>query len=171
MARRMLLMFLVLSLVSCAAVGERIEARRWYDLGLEQREAGRHMEAEESFKRAISISPGYAAAHDGLGGVYLNTGRQEEAVESFERAVELKPGNVGYLKNLAEAYAGALRYQKAIDTLTRALELRPGDSGLRFSLGMVYLMKGDRALAMEEYKVLRRTDPERAAELWELILR
>jgi tetratricopeptide (TPR) repeat protein len=164
-------MFLLLALVSCAAMGDRMEARRWHDLGLEHSEAGRNMEAEESFRRAISISPGYAGAHDGLGRVYLDTGRNEEAIESFERAVELKPGNVGYLKNLAEAYARTSRYQKSIKTLTRALELRPGDSGLRFSLGMVYLMKGDRALAMEEYKVLRRTDPELAAELWELILR
>ncbi|MEJ2314168.1 MAG: tetratricopeptide repeat protein [Nitrospirota bacterium] len=137
MAGKTLLLFLVISLVSCAAVGDMKEARRWHDLGIEHSKAGR----------------------DG------------EAVESFEKAVELTPNNVGYLKDLAEAYATTSRYQDSIDALTRALELRPGDTELRYSLGMVYLKKGDRALAMEEYKVLRRTDPELAAKLWERILK
>lgn len=169
--RKIIPVLIILPLISCASVGDRMDARYWKDLGFEHMEAGRYEMAEEAFKEAITIKPSYVDAQNGLGMVYLKTGQFGKAIESFRIAVDLKPVEEASLHNLAEAYAKAGRYEQSLDTLNRALEIRPDDPLTHFRLGVVYMMKGDRAAAMEEYKILRRTDPERASQLWELILR
>ncbi len=167
--KRIIPLLLALMVVSCAA-GKQ-SSRYWNDMGLEHKDAGRYGDAEEAFGRAISINPRNVEAHNNLGRIYFKTKQYEKAIESFKRAIELKPDAIGTYNNLAESYAKLERFDEAIQTFRDALEIKPDDTQTRFGLGIVYLMKGDRESALEEYKVLRRLDKQRAEALFDMILK
>jgi TolB-like protein/tetratricopeptide (TPR) repeat protein len=97
--------------------------------------------AEESFRRAIELNPGYATAHQWYA-LFLNArGRSEDALEELRKAEELDPLSPAVKSAVAEAHYFARRYGEATAASRKALELDPD-----FILG--YLNLG-RALEMQ----------------------
>ena len=60
-------------------------------------EQGNLNEAIEAFKKAISIKPDYAEAHNNMGIVYYKHGETEAAISAYQNAINTNP-------NYAEAY-------------------------------------------------------------------
>jgi tetratricopeptide (TPR) repeat protein len=52
----------------------------YYNLGITYAKSGRHQEAIEAYKQAISIKPDYVDAHYSLGVVYYGSGKYQEAI-------------------------------------------------------------------------------------------
>ncbi len=97
--------------------------------------------AEESFRRAIELNPGYATAHQWYA-LYLSArGRSEDALAELRKAEELDPLSPAVKSAVAEAHYFARRYGEAATASQKALELDPN-----FILG--YLNLG-RALEMQ----------------------
>jgi TolB-like protein/Tfp pilus assembly protein PilF len=97
--------------------------------------------AEEAFRRAIELNPGYATAHQWYA-LYLNArGRSEDALEELRKAEALDPLSPAVKSAVAEAHYFARRYGEAAAASQKALELDPN-----FILG--YLNLG-RALEMQ----------------------
>jgi protein involved in polysaccharide export with SLBB domain len=69
----------------------RAEAKRLYKEAVKYGLAGLFSQAVEIFQRSISLDPGNADAHFGLGHAYYDLKQWSKAVEGFERAVELNP--------------------------------------------------------------------------------
>jgi len=65
---------------------------------------GQHLQAMESFKKAIELAPDYALAFRSLGIGYRVQGLADEAIAVWERALELSPGEDFLLYNLGEAH-------------------------------------------------------------------
>jgi tetratricopeptide (TPR) repeat protein len=63
---------------------------------------GRDEEAAGYFVRALSLDPGYAQAHDGLGQVRQRQGNTSEALRHFREAARLAPGNADARRHLAD---------------------------------------------------------------------
>jgi serine/threonine protein kinase/Tfp pilus assembly protein PilF len=107
------------------------------------------VEAEREFKRAIELTPGYAAAHLWYAIYLAAMGRLDEAETEINRAQELDPlslpimTNVGWIDHLSR------RYDRAIEAYKKALEMEPNFILARRRLGHTYEQKAmfDEAIA------------------------
>ena len=70
---------------------------------------------------------------------------------------------------MGEAFLRMDRYREASEAFTEAVRLAPDDAAAHYGLGRTALAAGNRGLALEEYRVLKRLDPIRGAELFSAI--
>jgi tetratricopeptide (TPR) repeat protein len=122
--KRLISIVCIVFAVSCAT--GRNTAGYWNGIGLEHKEAGRYVDAEAAFKRAISLKPDNVKAE-----------RFEEAIEIFRDALEINPddpqtrfglGVVHLMKGDREA---ALEEYKVLRRLDKQLAERLFDLILR----------------------------------------
>lgn len=90
-------------------------ARLAFALGVALQEYGAHVEAEEHYRLAVRLAPGYAAAWNNLGVTYASRGRYADALDAFVHALRLGPGERG-------ACANAQRAAAALGTRPRELD-------------------------------------------------
>lgn len=125
------------------------------NLGLAYETAGDFPNAEESFWRAATESPGRPGAHANLGVLYYKSDRYEKAVSSLDRALALAddPARRSFI-----AYNLGLTYRKlgqpalSIQAFTTAVELNPGYYKAYNSLGNSLLELGRVDEAIENYR-------------------
>jgi DNA-binding winged helix-turn-helix (wHTH) protein/tetratricopeptide (TPR) repeat protein len=107
--------------------------------------------AEESFVKAVALSPNYAEAHHWYAIYLANIGRHEEAFREAEMAVDLDP--LSLLMNMTAAlnfYTGR-QYDRAIVQLKTVIEMDQHFPAARSVLGNVYVQKGMFAEALSQY--------------------
>jgi len=138
-------------------------------LGKVHMELGHHPQAIESYQRALRLRPNSADAHLSLGLALSSLGKYEEAMQAFQRAKELDPGIAETQVLTGKSYLQAGMYPQAIECFKDAVETDQGHAQAYFNLGRAYLRVGDRALAMEQQRVLQGLDPRRAEQLLLLI--
>jgi tetratricopeptide (TPR) repeat protein len=144
-------------------------AEAYLGLGTAYGNLGHWQEAIEAYKQAIRIKQDYAEAHYGLGAAYSNLGRWQEALESCNHAIQIKPDYAEAYHNLSSAYGNLGRWQEATESCKHAIQIRPDYAGAHYNLGLVYLHVGDKDSALEEYKILKTLDVEKANKLFNLI--
>ena len=83
------------------------------------------VEAEQAFRRAIELHPGYANAHQWYGNFLSVMGRADEAVAVFERALALDPLSALKYAALGWGCYFARRYQRGEEECRRGVELEP----------------------------------------------
>ena len=83
------------------------------------------VEAEQAFRRAIELHPGYANAHQWYGNFLSVMGRAEEAIATFERALALDPLSALKYAALGWGCYFARRYQRGEEECRRGVELEP----------------------------------------------
>jgi eukaryotic-like serine/threonine-protein kinase len=121
--------------------------------------------AENEFKRAIELNPGYATAHQWYG-IYLSEmGRHEESMAQRKQAQELDPLSLSISTGLGRAFFWARRYDEAIDHLQKALEQDPKYPDTHWSLGLAYEQKKMYAEAIASFQ--KATEYSRTTELAE----
>jgi tetratricopeptide (TPR) repeat protein len=108
--------------------------------------------AEDEFKRAIAINPGYADAHQMYGYFLSSKGRSEEALREMQRAQELDPVSVPKITAVGEALYDARRYDDAIAAYQKALEMDPNSGFAYWALGRSYTEKGMYAEAITAFQ-------------------
>ena len=107
-----------------AAAPDNVEQR--CDRATELKNQGQYEEAAAEFQQILTIAPGHARSHLGLGLVLCFVGRFEESLEELKRAVECDPDWVDGHLNLAKTYAMLGMYDEAKVEFNRVLELHPG---------------------------------------------
>jgi serine/threonine-protein kinase len=108
--------------------------------------------AENEFKRAIELNPGYATAHQWYG-IYLSEmGRHEESMRERKLAQELDPLSLSISTGLGRAFFWARRYDEAIDHLQKTLEQDPKYPDTHWSLGLAYEQKKMYAEAIASFQ-------------------
>ena len=105
--------------------------------------------AEEYFKQALSLDPGYATAHNWYAASLAIIGRFEEAIEHMEHAHRLDPGNLIINRDLGVIYSWAGMLDESAAQLRKTIEMDPSFVPAYMILGRVYLEKGmyDEAIA------------------------
>jgi len=107
--------------------------------------------AEQEFKLAIELNPGYATAHHWYAFHLSILGRHEEASREIKIARNLDPlaprisANVGLLLYFAR------RYDQALEELRKALVVDPSHSATHHYLGWVYEAMGKYEEAIKSY--------------------
>jgi len=98
--------------------------------------------AEQEYKRAIELNPGYATARQWYALLLDKLGRHEEAFAQISRAVELDPLSLVMNRNLGQHFRHSRRYDEAITQLKKTLELDPNFASAYFELGAGYSEAG-----------------------------
>jgi TolB-like protein/DNA-binding winged helix-turn-helix (wHTH) protein/Tfp pilus assembly protein PilF len=118
--------------------------------------------AEQSYQRAISLSPNDALAHRRYS-LYLNrTGRNKEGVLEAERAYDLDPLSVENNISLGMRLFSDGRQEQGIEAMLRAAELNPTHFDIWVHLGDAYRRMGraeDAIAAVERGVELSRRAP------------
>ena len=91
----------------------------------------RFADAEQSYRRAIALVPGFADAWNNLGTCLRELKRPEEAETVYRKALELGPNNPDTLDNLALALKDLERADEAAETIRRALVIDAAREPLR----------------------------------------
>lgn len=133
----------------------RIEALKLIDLnptseaynilGLSYMGLGEIKKAEESFKRAVELSPDFSPAWTNLSACYIREGRFKEAITAAEKALSnpLYANPEKAYVNMADAYAATGHVGKAIELLNRALKYNVSYAPAYERLLRIYIEKGD----------------------------
>jgi TolB-like protein/tetratricopeptide (TPR) repeat protein len=111
--------------------------------------------AEQDYKRAIEINPGYAWAHMGYANLLSTLGRHEEAIAENKKACELDPLSATIIFSLACRYYYARQYDRAAEEAKRGLELDPYLIDFNLILTQVYTSMGRYE---EAHQIMARND-------------
>ena len=82
-------------------MGNREEAQRHFERGLNLYERDCFNDAIEEFTEAIRLHPNGAGIYGNRGAAYGQQGKYSEAIADFEMALRLDPGNAEYIDNIA----------------------------------------------------------------------
>ena len=104
------------------------ETRALITLGEIDRKAGRLVQAEETARKAVALSPGSAAAWGLLGAVLVTGQRPEPADEAVSKAIALEPTQPDWLLNRAEIRRVRGQAALALADVAAALALAPDNA-------------------------------------------
>ncbi|MCL5279479.1 MAG: protein kinase [Planctomycetes bacterium] len=107
--------------------------------------------AENHFRRAIELNPGYASAHHWYSDLHLYRARYAQAVQELEQARALDPMSVTVCRNLGIVLCYSGRVDRGLEVLGDALEMDPSQVYTHLFLGRVYLDKARYEDALKEF--------------------
>jgi tetratricopeptide (TPR) repeat protein len=122
-------------------------------------------DADEIWKRAVSIDPDCAFCHGQMGALAGNRGDLDSAIAHFERVVALRPANVHHRRNLGLALLKAHRPAEAAAQFELILAREPADVETRTRLGLALAEQGKPEQAHREFERASRDDPGNAGAL------
>ena len=85
--------------------------------------------AEDAFREAIRLKPGYAEAHLELGMLLMRRRRFDDALQEAQQAVYLAPMSARFEIGLGEVYLYSGRYDEALIAAERALSIDSSHAG------------------------------------------
>jgi len=105
--------------------------------------------AEQEFRRAIELNPGYATAHHWYSMLLVDTGRFEEAVEEGERALELDPLSTIIKLHVAQLRSSTWDWDGAEELYRHALEIDAANENIlaSYALFLATMERPDEALS------------------------
>ena len=119
------------------------DAEAWTVLGSARQLAGDNEDAEDAFRKALGIAPGYVVARHNLGALLAQLSRSEEALEELDAARSAGLGGPELAHNRASALMALGRFDDSRATLESALAESPGAMNLHGLLARLRFMQGD----------------------------
>lgn len=138
-------------------------------LGSSYKGIGLLKKAIECYKQSIKLDPDNPLIHHLLAIAYWDTRKYKEAIESFKVAIQLEPNpklRCLYVRGLGTLYNNIGQHAEALVCAKEMVKLEPNSPEAHYSLGMAYSIVGQRALALEEYKILKTLDKKEADTLF-----
>ena len=119
------------------------DSEAWSAFGFAAFALGRRNTAREALKRAVALSPGYAAAHFNLASVLCDQESSEDALAEAEEAARLGARPRGTHMVKARALIQLDRLEEAEQLLGKLLADNPGDSEAQSILVRLRQVRGD----------------------------
>jgi DNA-binding winged helix-turn-helix (wHTH) protein/tetratricopeptide (TPR) repeat protein len=116
--------------------------------------------AETAFRRAITLDPGWAAAHQWCSIFLLAAGRAGEAAHEIELARERDPLSLAINTDLGFHYYYTGRYEEAIKQLRSVLAMNRDFAPAHLWLGRSYQQVGRFDDALDEFSRVEQSVPE-----------
>ncbi len=113
---------------------------------------GRPAQAEEAFRNALQLSPGYADAVGALADLLLAQGRFSEAIASYRAYLAILPDTANAHHSLGLALAASDQEARALPEFERAVALNPSQPQFRMSLGTALASQGRLDAAIVQYR-------------------
>jgi len=106
-----------------------------YNLGMALKNQGKMEEALNEFRKAISIKPSSADAHNNLGIILeMHFKKYDEAIYHYRQALQNAPNNSGTHFNFGIALAKKGEIKEAIEHFRQAIYLKPDYEDARRAL-------------------------------------
>ncbi len=121
-------------------------------------ESGKNEKALEQLRKAIRLSPDFAAAHSNLGALYIRMGDSAAARPEIEQSLAIAGPNAIDLTNLAFVDACDRRLREAVEHARAALRADPSNTHAHYVLGALLVL--DRRTAAEGIRHLQRAAEE-----------
>jgi tetratricopeptide (TPR) repeat protein len=87
--------------------------------------------------------------------LYRRQDRYLEAIDAFNEAIKRDSQRYMAYVGVGRSYAGLRRYPEAVGPLNEAVKIKPDSLDAHLELGQTYLKLGDKAAAMNEYRMLK----------------
>ena len=144
------------------ALGSLTEAQRlgasssafFYNLGLARARAGDPNAAEQEYRRALDLNPGFDEAWRNLGLLLEDRGERAAAIDALKRAIATASasGRHRSMIDLARLLDQDGKRDKARDLLEEAIQSAPGDPAPYAALGLIEARHGDADSAQRHYE-------------------
>jgi tetratricopeptide (TPR) repeat protein len=121
----------------------------------------------------VNAGPFTARGLDELGMSLSRKGNLPGAIALFLRALSLEPDYYPARRDLASAYMERGAYHEACLEFRKALMLRSDDAQVHFQFGLCLEKNGDTGAAIEQFRMVQRTQPDfaQAQEQLKVLLR
>lgn len=108
--------------------------------------------AERSFREALSVNPGLAAAHNNLGYLFAQKPDSAMAIHHYEQAISLDPNYALAYKNLADLYLNLNRAGTALKYYEKAVSVKSDYGAALENMSKALYRIGDRDRAIASLK-------------------
>ena len=122
-------------------------------------------------RRWTQAEPDNGYAWIDLGFAYSQLDRHQEALKAYREVLRIKPDNSKTLFVLGITYNQLGRHQEASAAYREALRLKPDYVKAWAALAFTYDLSGNRSAALEAVKGLPRYDPQKANDIFNLIVK
>jgi serine/threonine-protein kinase len=119
-----------------------------------------YAQAEQSYRRALSLDPRQETAVSGLGWVFYQQGQYPDARDQFATAITVVPRQSSAHSGLGWALYTLENYREARASFYRAVELNNSNSRAYYGLGLANEELGNTREAREAYEQVLRLDPD-----------
>ena len=109
--------------------------------------------SEQAFRKAISLNPGYATAHQWYSAILRAVGRVEEAIKEANTAFSLDPLSPIINTNVGLCLYVARRYEEAVNFFRGMIMAEPNFFWSHYLLGLTQRQRGEQAQALTELKL------------------
>ncbi len=133
------------------------------------RQTGYWSDSVALWTHTLAVTTGNDVAHNNLGMEYGRLGRSAEEVEEYQAAIRINPDFGMAYVNLGASCISLRRYAEAENAFRQAIRINPDYAKAHFGLGLTHIIKGKKALALDEYKILTKLDMEKAKKLLRFI--
>src|SRR5205823_3251237 len=99
-------------------------------------------------------------ARSNLGLALANMGQTSDAIAQYREALRLRPGDAATYYNLGLAYVAQKNLGEAKAAFEHAAALQTDYWEARHAIGLVLLMQGQRAAALQQWRALLKANPE-----------
>ena len=125
--------------------------------GQNYKKLGQYQKAEESWKKAIALRNDYLRAYLSLGILYYENGYNQSAEYVLEEAIKIYPRwNEIFVLSLTKI--NLKQYDEAISVIKKHFGENPAVKELKLALGVAYLRKGDRNMAISYLNQIKNTE-------------
>jgi tetratricopeptide (TPR) repeat protein len=126
--------------------------------------SGRPQKAEEVYRKALQLDPGYAPAANNLAYLMLQNGENNDVALSLAQMARQKmPDSTSAADTLAWAYYQKGLYDFAADLLTDVVQKAPDNATYQYHLGMVCQKQNNRAAAKKHLQRALQINPNSPA--------
>lgn len=135
-------------------------AKMWNGRGVALQLEGRHAEAEESYKRALEIDPGYPFAHNNSGVLLWHNDDTRGAINAFRRALQAPASPVEARLNLALALFRRKHTELALEAYRHVLGGAPEHPVAWNGIGLILVELEKYAEARNAFARAIQSDPD-----------
>ena len=146
------------------------QLRQWINDGFAQLQAGKFVEATESFDRILREQPDHADALYLSGVVLSSSGRKDEAARAISRAIAVDANNPSFHHTLANVLATLGKAEEALASYRQATALDPDNAQLHNDFGYALHQVGRADEATDQLRIATRLEPNIAGRHYNLAM-
>jgi len=140
-----------------------------FKLGVAYSRLGRLDEGKNAFETLIRLNPDAAPAHFNVGIAYAKLGRYNDALKANREVLRIDSEFAPAHNNIGMVHRILGHADLEIEAYKRAIRIDPGFASAHYNLGAALLQSGDKAAALNEYRILKDLDKQSANQLFDQI--